>query len=209
MRPLARPAPPMFAIGSPRWPGLSKLSEEAGEVIQVIGKLMGTGGEVQHWDGSNLAERLIEEVGDVLAACDFVVEKNLPLASVAERRAKKLALFRKWHDEAITTAPTAPPALSNLGQVQAALAAAVVVQREHQREDYERVCSLRATLIALGCSHPAEHITEHRWEHDNGYGQQHRVAGEYCLLCHAVRYWKGSGEWVSKAARDEYDASQT
>lgn len=42
--------PPMFAIGSPVWPGLSKLAEEAGETLQVVGKLMGTGGESAHWD---------------------------------------------------------------------------------------------------------------------------------------------------------------
>lgn len=93
----------MFAIGSPFWPGLSKLTEESGEVCQVIGKLVGTGGETAHWDGSDLRVRLIEEAGDVLAACDFVIEKNGLDASgaAAARRAFKLALFRKWHAEGL------------------------------------------------------------------------------------------------------------
>lgn len=87
--------PPMFAIGSPAWPGLSKLAEEAGEALQVIGKLMGTGGETAHWDGTDLRQRLTEEVGDTLAACDFVALCNG--LDVAQRRAGKFALFCKWH----------------------------------------------------------------------------------------------------------------
>lgn len=90
-------APKMFAIGSPLWPGLSKVTEEAGEVQQVIGKLLGTGGEEEHWDGSNLRKRLTEEVADVLAACDFVVMMND--LDVAYRRKTKLALFMKWHND--------------------------------------------------------------------------------------------------------------
>lgn len=30
----------MFSIGSKRWPGISKLIEECGEVLQIAGKLM-------------------------------------------------------------------------------------------------------------------------------------------------------------------------
>jgi len=92
-------APEMFAIGSPRWPGVSKITEEAGEVQQVIGKLLGTGGERNHWDGSDLRQRLIEEVGDVLAAADFVAIANDFEAEVRERARQKLALFFKWHGE--------------------------------------------------------------------------------------------------------------
>ena len=90
----------MFSIGSNIWPDLSKITEEAGEVLQVIGKLVGTGGEIMHWDGSNLLERLIEEIGDVLAACEFVISvNNIDLTKVEERRKQKLALFFKWHNE--------------------------------------------------------------------------------------------------------------
>lgn len=89
--------PPMFAIGSPVWPGLSKLDEEAGEVVQVIGKLMGTGGLTQHWDGSDLRQRLVEEIGDVMAACEFVAQTNDLETEVEIRRRDKLALFYRWH----------------------------------------------------------------------------------------------------------------
>lgn len=95
--------PPIFAIGSPVWPGLSKLTEESGEVQQVIGKLMGTGGAIQHWDGSNLQERLIEEMGDCWAALQFVASKNnLDMGAIERRRAKKLALFNQWHEDVQT-----------------------------------------------------------------------------------------------------------
>jgi hypothetical protein len=92
----------MFAIGSPAWPGLSKITEESGEVLQVIGKLLGTGGQTAHWDGTDLLVRLIEEVGDVLAACDFVVSANaLNADAIGARRAQKLALFWQWHRAAL------------------------------------------------------------------------------------------------------------
>ena len=92
----------MFAIGSKEWPGLSKLNEECGEAIQVIGKLMGTGGHVEHWDGSRLDERLAQEMADVLAAVSCVMEANAARldTDLIERRAKvKLDLFRKWRPE--------------------------------------------------------------------------------------------------------------
>lgn len=94
-----KPPPDMFAIGSPQWPGLSKLAEESGEVVQVIGKLMGNGGERDHWDGTNLRARLFDEVADLLAACDFVVEMNG--FNLEQRRQAKLELFRKWHRDGL------------------------------------------------------------------------------------------------------------
>jgi NTP pyrophosphatase (non-canonical NTP hydrolase) len=90
----------MFAIGSLRWPGLSKVAEESGEVVQVIGKLMGTGGEPAHWDGSDLRVRLQEELGDLLAAVDYVLRVNpyaLNELEVAVRRSQKLETFLRWH----------------------------------------------------------------------------------------------------------------
>lgn len=93
-------APP-FAIGSNVWPGLAKLNEECCEVGQVIGKLMATGGAAEHWDGSNLHVRLEEEIADVMAATNFVVERNgLSHSAIIARVQAKLALFDKWHCEA-------------------------------------------------------------------------------------------------------------
>lgn len=89
-----------FSIGSTKWPGISKLIEECGEVGQVCGKLIGTEGRAAHWDGTNLRERLEDEMGDVLAAIAFVTSKNaLNHKRIAERQMEKLALFRKWHEE--------------------------------------------------------------------------------------------------------------
>ena len=91
----------MFAIGDRRWPGISKLTEEAGEVCQVTGKLMGTKGDTSHWDGTDLARRLEEELGDLIAAAIFVVETcdEIDQGVVELRSQGKLELFKKWHRE--------------------------------------------------------------------------------------------------------------
>ena len=88
-----------FAIESSHWSGLSKLNEECGEVIQIVGKILGTKGETTHFGGSDLRVRLEEELADLLAAIDFFCENNVlsgdPLA-IAKRRQAKLARFREW-----------------------------------------------------------------------------------------------------------------
>lgn len=96
----------MFAIGSSVWPGISKLIKKCGEIGQVAGKLIATGGNVAHWDGSNLRERLQDELADVIAACRFVISRNgLDVAAIEKRVDAKLALFNKWHfDQQQTTA---------------------------------------------------------------------------------------------------------
>ncbi len=94
-----------FSIGSGVWPGISKLTEEAGEVLQVCGKLIGTGGDVHHWDGSNLKARLEDEMADVMAACEFVASRNdLDAGRISRRVDEKIALFNRWHEEQ-TSAP--------------------------------------------------------------------------------------------------------
>ncbi len=92
-------SPAMFAIGAKSWPGLSKLSEEAGEVVQVVGKLMGTGGEIAHWDGTNLRGRLVDEMGDLLAAIRYVAKHHGFEQAVEIRARGKLATFERWHEE--------------------------------------------------------------------------------------------------------------
>lgn len=94
--------PDQFAIGSPDWPGLGKLMEEAGEVIQIGGKLLGTGGEIAHWDGSNLRERIMEELGDLRAAIQFFMEQNMTKAEmdhVRRRSLNKQGIFLGWHED--------------------------------------------------------------------------------------------------------------
>jgi hypothetical protein len=96
-----------YSIGSARWPGLSKLTEEMGEVQQVVGKLLGTGGERDHWDGSDLELRLQEELADLRAAIDFVIgECHLDKKAIQARENTKLALFLKWHVEQLNKGGT-------------------------------------------------------------------------------------------------------
>lgn len=88
-----------FAIESPVWTGTSKVLEEMGELQQVLGKLIATGGDVQHWDG-DLTPRLIEEIGDLLAALEFFQEKNFSAserALVCERAIEKFKRFSEWN----------------------------------------------------------------------------------------------------------------
>lgn len=88
-----------FAIGSKQWPGISKLIEEAGEVQQVCGKLLGTGGERAHWDGSDLKLRLEEEIADLQAALLFVQTSNgLDRLRIEKRAEEKLIKFLEWHE---------------------------------------------------------------------------------------------------------------
>lgn len=87
-----------FAIGSDVWPGTAKAVEEVSELAQVLGKLIASGGRVEHWDGSDLRERLVDELGDVRAAMRLLIELNeLPEDAIAEREQIKLERFRGWH----------------------------------------------------------------------------------------------------------------
>ncbi len=89
-----------FSIGSRIWPGISKLIEECGEAVQVCGKLLGSSGEINHWDGSNLKTRLEDELGDLLAAIDFVIDHcGLNSAYVLTRMQRKRERFEKWHED--------------------------------------------------------------------------------------------------------------
>lgn len=91
----------MFAIGDQQWPGVSKLVEECGEILQVVGKLMATHGEALHWDGSNLRQRFLEELADLGGAYEFVVGflSHDERAAVRQRAREKYALFQRWHRE--------------------------------------------------------------------------------------------------------------
>lgn len=90
-----------FAIGDKVYPGLSKITEESGEVLEVIGKLMATGGGRRHWSGRDLHVDLMDELADLQAAIDFFMGDctREERGQFAERRVAKLNLFRKWHWE--------------------------------------------------------------------------------------------------------------
>lgn len=91
-----------FSIGGKVWPGTSKLIEEMGEVGQVLGKLIGSHGETAHYDGSNLRDRLVEELGDLRAAITFFCDMNMSEAEryrIHERALKKQGVFEQWHKD--------------------------------------------------------------------------------------------------------------
>ena len=90
---------PALAIGSDTWPGLAKLMEECGELVQVIGKLVAYP-DAPHPDGSDVPARLVEEMGDVLGALWFVMSVNGDedyQRRVEGRAMEKYARFRGWH----------------------------------------------------------------------------------------------------------------
>jgi NTP pyrophosphatase (non-canonical NTP hydrolase) len=91
-----------YSIGSKKWPGTSKLIEEMGELAQVLGKLIGNDGAPAHWDGTDLRERLIEEIADVVAALNFFRGENLTFAEsvrAQDRTDAKLRQFQAWQKE--------------------------------------------------------------------------------------------------------------
>lgn len=94
--------PTHFAIGAEHWSGLSKLVEEAGEVTQVAGKLMGSFGDPNHFDGSDLRVSLREEIADLEAALAFFKSANFSSREqidMAERTREKRSLFNMWHHD--------------------------------------------------------------------------------------------------------------
>jgi hypothetical protein len=98
--PMPQPTAP-FVIGSPVWPGVAKVMEECGELVQVCGKLLASEGRAAHWDGTDLHVRLEEELADVLAAIAFLREHNtnqLRWFAVENRRDDKILRFCGWHN---------------------------------------------------------------------------------------------------------------
>lgn len=90
-----------YGIGSNEFPGLAKLVEETGELQQVLGKVMTLGHLGEHWDGSLLEDRLLEELGDVHAAIIFFINNNFDTTdaeTVTARSQQKLDQFRYWHE---------------------------------------------------------------------------------------------------------------
>ena len=80
--------------------GLSKLTEECGELLQVTGKLMAYP-EGTHPDGKgDLYLRLEEEMADALAAIEFSTQKlGLSEVRINYRKMSKIMLFEQWGRE--------------------------------------------------------------------------------------------------------------
>lgn len=100
-----------YGIGDRMWPGVGKVLEEQNELGTVLGKLMGSGGSIDHWSG-NLLRMMQGEIADVRAALQFLEEANPSLNQgwpeygfhltdgseyMSRREEWKLDLFRSWH----------------------------------------------------------------------------------------------------------------
>ena len=89
--------PELFTVSAQLWPGLAKLVEEAGELLQVAGKLMAYPYDSFHPDGTNLHTRLQEELADLQAAINFVVNHNRLL--IDDRVKHKMQRLEHWRKE--------------------------------------------------------------------------------------------------------------
>lgn len=90
-----------YSIGSAKWPGLAKIMEECGEVIQVGAKIIAANGEDIHWQNDlSLTGQLADEIADVTAAIVFITENNPQLNTdqITARASRKLKIFREWHE---------------------------------------------------------------------------------------------------------------
>lgn len=89
-----------YHFGSEVLPGLSKIIEEAGELLQVAGKILAVGALKRHYDGTHLKERLEDEIADIQAAILFFGAYNqLNKERMGKRVKEKLELFEQWHRE--------------------------------------------------------------------------------------------------------------
>jgi NTP pyrophosphatase (non-canonical NTP hydrolase) len=82
--------------------GLAKLTEEMGELGQVVGKRQAypEGPHPDEYREKPLDERMEDEIADVIAACWFVVQKwDLDRPKISARVMEKKALFAKWDME--------------------------------------------------------------------------------------------------------------
>lgn len=77
--------------------GLTKLAEECAELAVVCAKKIAYMHTDQHPDGSNLRTRLQEEIADVLASIQFVVDKlKLDDIAIDMNVIKKSDRFHQW-----------------------------------------------------------------------------------------------------------------
>lgn len=93
--------------------GKAKLMEECGELVQALAKQLAYWHTDVHPDGSNLPERIVDEMGDVAAALDFVLRQtdNALVSRFDARRQEKRRVFLTWDaevenaDDAVDAAP--------------------------------------------------------------------------------------------------------
>lgn len=78
--------------------GLGKLIEECGELVQILGKKLAYFHTDRHPDKKgSMKRRMEEEIADVRAASEFVIDENdLDRDFIEERTQMKLKKFRRW-----------------------------------------------------------------------------------------------------------------
>ncbi len=81
--------------------GLVKLTEECGELIQIVSKKMTRMNTDEHWDAAGpLGSRMENEIADVFAAARIVIKKfGLDSGKIKRRAEEKLKLFEQWSQE--------------------------------------------------------------------------------------------------------------
>lgn len=84
--------------------GMTKLTEECGELIVELAKKMALlHGQTHHWDdpeGLPVDRRVENEIGDVIGACRFVREKlSLSLDRIAARSDRKYQQYVTWDND--------------------------------------------------------------------------------------------------------------
>lgn len=79
------------------WRGMYKVIEEAGELLQELGKL-GPFPSGAHPDGKgNLKDRIEDELADLQAACAyFAVINKLDIQKMKARTSMKIERFNRW-----------------------------------------------------------------------------------------------------------------
>lgn len=78
-----------------RWKGIHKLTEEMGEVAQVVGKINAFPDGIHPDGGKHLRDRIRDELADLEAAITYFREQNGILPD-PERTRRKLLLFFGW-----------------------------------------------------------------------------------------------------------------
>lgn len=88
-----------YNFGDRKWPGLSKVLEECGEVSQVLAKLVGSNGNLDYFGKGSLEDKIVEELGDLHAAITWFIQHNdISAKKVARRSQEKQAKYTKWHN---------------------------------------------------------------------------------------------------------------
>lgn len=87
-------------LGDMKYHGIVKVVEESAELIAELAKLTACPDGI-FWDGSNIHERVLDEIGDALAAINFFVGQ-LPnpadQLAINKRCMEKTVKFMMWHD---------------------------------------------------------------------------------------------------------------